>query len=410
MTITERIVVSVYGVIVAVWVVRHAILTWVRRQIDVLSRQSPTYQQDDPPLVSVIIPARDEEISLPACLDSVRAQNYPNLEILVADDRSGDRTPEIVRAAAEADSRVRLVTIEHLPPGWTGKTHALHVATAQARGEWLWFIDADTQHAPESLSIMMEYARAHEAELVSLLPATRCETFWEKVVQPLEGIVLLRSYPLYVVNRDDSPLAFANGQYILIHRDAYDAAGGHASVRHRFLEDIHLARRVKSLGRRIRCGVTTEISSTRMYDSLSSLVRGWSRILYDGLDRNPWKIAGKILEPLIWSQTGDIALLVALALLAIGSQGPFVWWLLGLSLAHQVLKQAAVYRMYSWSAPQSALYALFYPVAGWVSAWISLKSILMCFTGTVSWRGTVYGPSTTAAPVPSSPAVAETIG
>src|SRR5262249_58524835 len=113
-----------------------------------------------PPLVSAIIPAKDEEGALPDCLASVRTQTYPNLEILIVDDRSRDRTAEIARSAAAADARVRVLTIDHLPDGWTGKTHALQEASAHARGEWFWFLDADTRHEPDNLSIVMAYARA----------------------------------------------------------------------------------------------------------------------------------------------------------------------------------------------------------------------------------------------------------
>ncbi len=113
---------------------------------------------------------------------------------------------------------MQVFTIEHLPPGWTGKTHALDQALRHAHGEWLWFFDADTIHAPESLSILMEYGRSQGAVLVSLLPELKCETFWEKVVQPLAAITLMQSFPLHVVNNDRSRLAFANGQYILIAR------------------------------------------------------------------------------------------------------------------------------------------------------------------------------------------------
>ena len=110
-----------------------------------------------------------------------------------------------------------------------------------ANGQWLLFLDADTLHAPESLEIMMEFARSHGAVLASLLPELRCETFWERVVQPLAAITLMQSFPLHAVNNDRSPLAFANGQYILIERTAYDAAGGHQGVRDRFVEDIAIA-------------------------------------------------------------------------------------------------------------------------------------------------------------------------
>ncbi|MFO0959772.1 MAG: glycosyltransferase [Isosphaeraceae bacterium] len=390
-----------YGVIVATWIVRHIVITITRRRLDILSLGSPRYRADDPPPVTALIPARDEQDSLPACLATVRTQTYPNLEIVVVDDRSVDGTAAIVERAAREDPRVRLVTIDDLPGGWTGKAHALHVAARGARGRWLWFLDADTQHHPDSLSIMMEYARAHDAGMVSLLPQSRCESFWEKVLQPLEGIVLMRSYPLHEVNRDDAPMAFANGQYILIEKGAYDSVGGHAAVRDKFVEDIHLARLVKGRGGRIRCGVTTEISSTRMYTSLPTLVRGWSRILYDALDRDPMRLAWKIVEPIIFSQSGDFALVIVLALFASGRGGPFAAWLLGLSLVHQILKQTVLIRMYAWSTPGTAIYALFYPLAGWVSAGISLKAIAMCLTGKVTWRGTSYGPAA-ADPRPSA--------
>src|SRR5262249_12933295 len=151
-----------------------------------------------------IIPAKDEEAALGDCLASVQSQTYPNLEILVVDDRSTDGTAAIVRRAAASDPRIRLISINHLPPGWTGKTHALHVASAQARGEWSWFLDANTRHHPDCLAIVLNYARTHDAALASLVPEMRCESFWERAVQPLAGIVLMRSFPLFLVNRPAS--------------------------------------------------------------------------------------------------------------------------------------------------------------------------------------------------------------
>ncbi len=347
----------------------------------------------DAPLVTAIIPAKDEEETLADCLASVCAQSYPNLEILVVDDRSTDGTRAIARQFAERDSRVRVVTIAELPPGWTGKTHALHVAAGTSQGDWLWFLDADTRHHADSLAIMMEYARVEGAAMASLVPEMLCESFWEKVVQPLAGIVLMRSYPPFVVNDDRSGLAFANGQYILINRDAYVAAGGHEAVRGRFVEDIYMAKHVKALGLPVRVAMSPEISSTRMYTSLGRLVGGWSRILYDALGRRTWPIVGKFLEPLIFSQTGDVALVTSLVMLGLGMTGPFALALLGMSLAHQLLKVSVLYRMYLWTAPRTAGYAAWYSLAGVICDWIFLQSLAMCLTGRVTWRGTSYGPA-----------------
>jgi glycosyltransferase involved in cell wall biosynthesis len=386
----QQWVIGVYAVIVGVWVVRHIACTFIFRRIDRLTPASPRYSPPEAPKVTAIIPAKDEEAVLAECLKSVCAQSYPNLAILVVDDRSTDRTVEVARGFAARDERVRVLSIEALEDGWTGKTHALHVATGRAQSDWYWFVDADTLHHPDALSITMEYARKSGAKLASLMPELRCETFWEKSLQPLMGIVLMRSYPPTIVNDDKNPLGFANGQFLLIERAAYEAAGGHSAVRDRFVEDIYMAKRVKSMGLPIRVALGTEISSTRMYTSLSQIIRGWSRILYDGLGRKPWPIVWKGLEPLVISQTGDVALLWALVLLVLGKAGPLAWWLLGLSLLHQVLKTTMLWRLYRLSSPKTAHYAAWYSLAGIVSDWIFADALRSCLTGRVTWRGTSY--------------------
>ncbi len=392
MTTSQKTLLWLYAGIIAIWPIRHAVLWWVFRTLDRLTPRSPRFDQPDPPLVTAIVPAKDEEQSLPGCLASVSSQSYPNLEILVVDDRSSDRTPEIAREFAASDSRVRLITIEDLPAGWTGKTHALHVASAEARGRWLWFLDADTRHEPENLAIVMEYARGHNAAMASLIPELRCETFWENVVQPLAGIVLMQSFPLFWVNDDRNPLAFANGQYILIRRDAYDAAGGHEAVRGRFVEDIAMAECVKRLRLPIRVAVAHGIGSTRMYASLDQLIRGWSRILYDALGRSPWRLAGRILDPLIFSQSGHLALLASLWMLLSGRTDPFPKWLLGMSVVHHVLSHTVLRRVYRLSVPGTR-YTGWFPLANLVMDWVLCRSLMMCLTGRVTWRGTAYGPS-----------------
>lgn len=397
MTSTQVTVLWIYAGLIAIWPIRHLVVGWAVRKLDILTPQSPRYRADAPPLISAIIPAKDEEATLADCLASVCAQDYPNLEILVVNDRSTDRTAAIAHEFAVRDGRVRVLTIESLPPGWTGKTHALQVASEHARGEWFWFLDADTRHTPDNLPIVFEYARRHGAALVSLLPEMRCESFWENVVQPLAGIMLVQSFPLFLVNDDRSKKAFANGQYILIRRDAYVAAGGHAAVRDRFVEDIAMADRVKRLGLPIRVAIAHGIGSTRMYASLGQLVRGWSRILYDALGRNPWVLLGRLLDPLVFSQSGQVALAVALFLLATQGPTPFSLWLLGLSLVHHVLSHTLLHRLYVLSVPRTR-YTAWFPVANLVMDWVLLRAIRSCLTGHVTWRGTAYGRALSAEP------------
>jgi chlorobactene glucosyltransferase len=389
---TQSSLLWIYAAIVAIWPIRFVVLSIILRRERFLDERSPRFQQADPPLVSAILPAKDEEHHIAECLAAVRGQTYPNLEILVVDDRSQDRTGEIAREHAAVDRRIRLLTIENLPAGWTGKTHALHRAVAEASGEWLWFLDADTLHAPDSLSIIMEYARSERAALASLLPELRCETFWERVVQPLGGIVLMQSFPLNVVHRDDSPLAFANGQYILIQRTAYDDAGGHEAVKDRFVEDIALAGRVKAKGYRIRVALIRGIVTCRMYSSLKQLVRGWSRILYDALDRRAGRLTLRLLDVLAFCQTGHVALVAGLILLTGGFAPLFSVRLTLLSLIHHSLMYFVFRLVYKTSVPGSR-HAGWYALGNLVIDVILLRAIRMCLTGRVNWRNTEYGPT-----------------
>jgi cellulose synthase/poly-beta-1,6-N-acetylglucosamine synthase-like glycosyltransferase len=387
---TQRTVLFIYAAVIAIWPIRHLVLSWVVKRLDILTPDSPRFAAEDPPLVTAVVPAKDEEATLADCLASVCGQTYPRLEILIVDDRSTDRTAAIAREFSRADPRVRVITIADLPPGWTGKTHALQTAADQAAGDWFWFLDADTRYTPENLQIVMEYARAHSAALVSLLPEMRCETFWESVVQPVASIVLMQSFPLLLVNDARSTLAFANGQYILIQRAAYEAAGGHRAVSDRFVEDIALAGRVKQLGYPIRVAVARRIGSTRMYASLGQLVQGWSRILYDALGRSVWRLSARGLDALVFSLSGHVALIAALGLILAGNAGPFALGLLALSLAHHVLAYTVMRRVYLLSVPRSR-HVGWYPVANVVLEWILLRAIWLCLTGRVRWRGTVYG-------------------
>jgi glycosyltransferase involved in cell wall biosynthesis len=402
MTGTQIALLSLYAAIVAIWPIRLAVLEIILRRQQTLTCQSPRYARPNPPMVSAILPAKDEEIYVAACLQSIRRQTYPNLEILVVDDRSTDRTGSIAREVGASDPRVRVLRIDDLPPGWTGKTHALHHAAQLARGDWLLFFDADTTHAPECLEIMMEYASTQTAELASVLPELRCESFWERVVQPLAGITLLQSFPLHSVNNDRSSLAFANGQYILVKRTAYAAAGGHSAVRDRFVEDIALAQRVKAAGLPIRVALARGIVTCRMYASFAQLVRGWSRIFFDSLERDPRRLTVKLLDPLIFCQTGHVALASSLMLFALGLSTPLASWLLGLSIVHHALMYAVFRRVYQASVPR-ARWAACYPLANMVIDLILIRAIRMCLTGKVDWRGTLYRGTAAGSDQPSSP-------
>jgi len=226
------------------------------------------------PSVSVIIPARNEEVSLPACLESLVAQTGVNKEVIVVDDGSTDRT----RESAESFG-VRVIQPGPLPEGWTGKNNAVSAGAKVAQGEWLLFTDADTVHKPGSLARSLEEARSKKVALLSYSPEQEVRGFWEKAVMPVIFAELAATFRPSEVSDPKSPAAAANGQYILIQRSAYQAIGGHAAIARSLLEDVELAKAVKSSGRKIFFRFGGDAVRTRMYRSLPQLIEGWTKNL-----------------------------------------------------------------------------------------------------------------------------------
>ena len=224
------------------------------------------------PTVSIIVPARNEEACLSACLESLVAQRDPDCEIIVVDDASTDRTREIA-----ASFPVRLISAPALPSGCSGKCNAVQAGADAARGEWLLFTDADTVHAPGSLSRALAEVRAHHADLLSYSPHQEVKGILERAVMTVIFAELASTFQPRDVCDPNSPAAAANGQYLLISRDAYDAVGGHRGVAHTLLEDVALAQNVKRTGRRIHFRYGGDQVRTRMYRSLGALWEGWTR-------------------------------------------------------------------------------------------------------------------------------------
>jgi cellulose synthase/poly-beta-1,6-N-acetylglucosamine synthase-like glycosyltransferase len=236
-----------------------------------------TPTQNDPPAVSVIVPARNEEASLENCLDSLVAQTNVAFEIIVINDHSTDRTHEI--ASSFSDKRVRVVEAGALPAGWTGKNNAVTAGAKVAHGEWLLFTDADTVHLPGSLARTIEEATRQHAALLSYSPQQVVKSVWEKAVMPVIFAELAASFRPSQVSDPNSPAAAANGQYLLITREAYDAVGGHAAIAAKLLEDVALARAVKKSGRKICFRFGGDAVRTRMYRTFAQLREGWTKNL-----------------------------------------------------------------------------------------------------------------------------------
>ena len=225
------------------------------------------------PEVSVIVPARNEEARLGDCLRTLVGQTGESYEIIVVDDHSTDGT----RAIAEGFP-VRVIAADPLPAGWTGKCNAAWSGAKAAKGQWLLFTDADTKHAPNSIAAGSAEAKENSADLLSYSPKQEVGSLAERALMPVIFGELATKYPPKEVCDPNSPLAAANGQYLLIRREVYDAIGGHASVATAILEDVELARRAKQAGHKLWFHYSGVVSA-RMYRSFGEMWEGWTKNL-----------------------------------------------------------------------------------------------------------------------------------
>ncbi len=341
------------------------------------------------PLISVILPARDEARNLPRCLDALLAQTYPAFEIIVVDDGSTDATPQILADYVGRAARIRALAGQPLPSGWAGKPHALHQGVRAARGEWLCFMDADTFAAPELLASALAAAQLFKADLLSLVPEQELGTFWEKVVLPIVFTGMAVGWPAERVNDPTKPDAIAIGQFVLVRRAAYDAVGGHAAHGSLIVEDKALAQAVKSAGYRIVLGDGAGLVRTRMYHSLGEIWQGFTKNIYLGLrDRLPLLLFGVLVSLL---GTFTLPIWAGLALGWLGRGG-------GWAAAAVLLEAAALWAIVLFVRARSAQafglsrwYALTLPLGTLVFAGLMLGSLFKIASGRgVTWKGRRY--------------------
>jgi glycosyltransferase involved in cell wall biosynthesis len=231
--------------------------------------------------LSVIVPARNEEDCIGDCLTSLVAQSSKffqlgrDWEILVVDDGSTDRTRAIIQTLPD----VTLIEPARLEKGWTGKANACWTAAQRARGQWLLFTDADTIHEPGNLRRAIHEAEKYSVGVLSYSPKQLVSGFWQRALMPLVFCELALAYPPEKVSNPELRIAAANGQFLLASRTAYDALGGHASVKGSILEDVEFAFLAKKRKVGLRFRYAADALSTRMYRSLSAMIEGWTKNL-----------------------------------------------------------------------------------------------------------------------------------
>jgi chlorobactene glucosyltransferase len=286
MTIGWSIWVVLLLLVAGVWALRHLDVSRARRDQRPLDEHSYDGPPDPSPLVSVLIAAKDEEANIETAVRTMMRQDYPRYELIVINDRSTDRTRGILdRLEAEyavgGNGRLRVLHVEQLRAGWFGKNNAMREGVELAKGPWLCFSDADcTQTSPRTLSLAMRHAEENGIDFLSVLPVLEMRSFWERIIQPVCGAIMVFWFHPKRVNNPTHAAAYANGAFMLMNRETYDTIGGHEAVKTEVNEDMQMARRTKQCGRRLTVVQNDRLYSVRMYVGFNQIWRGWSRIFY----------------------------------------------------------------------------------------------------------------------------------
>jgi len=356
---------------------------WVLGPIAAIARASRSRSLDDEraepphdaPLVSIVIPARNEARNIAPCVESALASSYPRLEVIVVDDHSTDETGAIAASIAARDPRLRVIVPPPLPNDWFGKQWACATGAAKTRGTVIGFLDADTRQAPDLVTRVVNAMATRNADLISVAGTQEMGSFWERLVQPqVFGILLQRYGSTEHVNRSRfASSKIANGQCLWVRREAYDAVGGHGAVRHKVAEDLAMAQHWFRAGRTVSLVLGMDQLSTRMYTTLRELIEGWGKNVFaGGRDAMPFGALGRVIFPLLLV-TPSLFQLVPPIVLALGLAGVLgsaaltwaaiatganlVWWAL----------------VYLWLRASPA-YALLHPLGAVMLLYITLRA------------------------------------
>lgn len=354
-----------------------------------LEPSNPGSPPENLPSVSVVIPAKDEEAHIESCIRSVMASDYKNLQIVVVDDRSRDRTQEIVRRLAQEVPRIEFLSIKDLPEGWTGKTHALFSGAQKATGELLLFSDADTTLHPSAISRAVRHMMRHRVDMLSLLPQFQDRGFIENAVYPHLALGLSSLYPLAAVNDPESPCALASGCFITISKQAYEDLGTWKRFRSEITEDIGMSKAAKASNFRLHVIRGGELVRTKPFDRLSDVCQFWKRTFYGGLEKSVPKILRLILNYTVLTLL-FILQAAALAALLWGHHSLPVAMLTGISTI-AVLLVVIPYGFVVYAEGGSWWYGLTAPIGIVVSAWVAFTAMFAILSGKgVRWRGSLY--------------------
>jgi Glycosyl transferase family 2 len=326
--------------------------------------------------VDIIVPARDEEDTIGRCLQSLVTQQGIKFQVTVVDDGSSDRTAEIARSFAG----VRVMQADEPAAGVSGKSNALILGVRHAKAPWLLFTDADTEHLPGSLAAAVAEAEQHGVDLLSYSPEQEAITWSERILMPVIFAELACAYPPRRVSDPADPIAAANGQYILVRREVYEALGGHKSVANNILEDVALAQLFKASGKRILFRQGTGLIRARMYRNFRSLLEGWTKNLALLFPNPRWLALQRATE---FAVGGGLAVAGVVAM-AQGSQ----WLGLPALIISGVLYSIFLWRVRRSHFPWTSNLLSFFGLP--LFAGLLVRSSRLSRVGGVRWKGRTY--------------------
>ncbi len=377
-----------------VWLIVFAWLVSVVLTLYGLAHQKPLLPANhqrmtasDAPLVSVLVPARNEEHRVLAeCIRSILAQDYGRFEVIAVNDRSTDGTGAILETLAKSDDRLRVIEGEEPPAGWLGKPYAMHQALRHARGEWILATDADMIFDPAALRTAMERTLEGKGDAMTLIPHFEVSSFWERVMNPTSSWVLLMFTLTYRISNPKTPAAVGLGGFFLMRRAVLESVGGYAALQDEVLEDVRLAEMIKRSGARLLTEYALNLLSTRMYRNFGEMWECSTKNWFAGMKFSlPFALSGVVTMYLLAVVPPLIALASAIGIAA-GVRANL--WLLFIPAALSWLLQVLVLAMVSRRSEVSPAYALTAPLGlGLLYAMLFDSSIRITTGKGVTWKG-----------------------
>ena len=372
--------------IVLGWLVTLALTTYgLFRQQRLLPGEQPPAMASDVPLVSVLVPARNEEHRvLNECLESILAQDYPQFEVIAVNDRSTDATSAILQTLANSHKHLSIIEGQALPTGWLGKPYAMHQALNQARGEWILATDADMIFETSALRTALDHTLKQKAEAITLIPHFEAGSFWERVMIPTWTWVFLMYTVFYRIRDPKTPGAVGIGGFFLVRRAALERIGGYAALRNEVMEDVRLAEMLKRSGARLVTAYAPHLLSTRMYSNFREMWECSTKNWFSGVGFSlPFALLCVLSMYLISVAPPVVALVSAIGFAAGADLSP-----LFIPSALSWLLQVLVLAIMSVRSRVSPFYALTAPLGLTLQYAMLLDSSLRITTGKgVTWKG-----------------------